>query len=278
MLNLNVFSRKKPANPNFVLGFPKTGNTWFRFLLGRYMQLLTDADGFPLLEPCDFDRNIFRAQGANLTLATHGPLTWGDQTAADLTFDNTVGPFLETKTVLLIRHPLDTCLSHYMHNMHRTNLKRFDTLAEFCNDPVFGIEKFVRFYALWSKHLSDKNVLLVRYEGMKSNIKQVAEIAFAFLGLPLIPEKIDASIAFSSFENMKKLQAGEPINYRSSGFPVFGRTNLENPNAQHIRDGKIGAYRESLSDCEQRRFEAMFSSRLSVYGYGSVDAPASASG
>lgn len=224
-----------------VIGYPKTGNTWLRFLLGRYFQMLT--------------------KNGDLLL-----------TAEDLTGTNTVAPFVEgVAPIIIVRHPLDTLVSHYMHNKNQAGHEtrhQFADLLEFIESPIYGIAKFCKFYSLWSSAIESGKATLVRYEDLKTDARITMMRTLGRALLPINTVALDDAIAFASFDNMKKLESGDAPSYQSSGFRVFATGDKNNPDAFHVRRGVVGGYRNYLSAEQIAKLESFIKDRLaSAYGY-----------
>ena len=122
----------------YFVGYPKTGNTWMVYMLGRYVQLLCDLPELPLFDMVD---QLGRCQqlcvGPRMRF-THRPLLWHHQRASDLNYGNVIKPFDDKRVVLLVRHPLDTLVSLWMSRQHVWNYT--GDLVEFLEDPVWGTE------------------------------------------------------------------------------------------------------------------------------------------
>jgi len=80
---------------------------------------------------------------------------------------------------------------------------------------------------------------------------------------------ISQSVEFASFENMRNLEAaGESIKYKSSNATVFATGDRQNPEAFHLRKGKVGGYRDYLSPEKAEAYLSRIQQELSVwYGY-----------
>jgi hypothetical protein len=277
---LNLFSRKRtgpPAEGRFsfaAVGYPKVGNTWLRFMIGRYVQKLGDLPELPLLElEANAPRLLSQAVGPSAAgYFTHAPLVWTEQTADDLTRDSICGPFRSQKVILLIRHPLDVVVSHYMHNQFKNAGpdKFAGTLCDFIEDPVFGLRKLLRFYELWRELRGEvPDLLLWRYEDARKDPLNSLYQIIRFLDLPMDSTAAEEAVRFSSFENMKQMESSGPrMSYKSSGFVLFGAGDRSNPNAYHVRSGKVGGYQTMFSPEHLERYERIIGEQLSeFYGY-----------
>jgi hypothetical protein len=275
---LNFFSRRRSEQPveeqfSFVaVGYPKVGNTWLRVTLGRYVQRLAGLPDLPLFEPGDALRLSKAVGQAGAGYFTHAPLVWTTQTASELSYENVVHPFRNQKVILLVRHPLDAVVSHYMHKSYKIeDGSRFTgSLDDFVEDQIFGLDKLLKFYEVWREGLSQvRACLLWRYEDARrdplSNLLQVVR----FLDLPMDQSVAKDAVDFSSFENMKSIESsGASFAYKSSGFQVFGSGDRSDPNAFHVRNGQVGEYRTKFSSDRLLAYEGAISERLSdFFGY-----------
>ena len=232
-----------------AIGFPKTGNTWTRIMLGRYVQLVHGLNDVPLFDSNEMADLVRNGYGGATGTFTHHPLTWERQVAGDLSFDNVIAPFLGKKVIFLTRHPLDALVSHFMHAKFKVPSAPYPgTLTEFIMDPVQGLEKFFKFHDVWARHHGDVNeFLLWRYEDVRRDPDGQLKRLLVFLGEEVKEGAVREAIQFSSFENLKAMEtSGKKFVYKSSGFDAFGEGPRDDPNAFHVRKGLVGGYRDEL--------------------------------
>ena len=254
----------------FFLGYPKTGNTWTRVLIGRYCQLLVGLDRLPLFDYYDRLGRCERVKGGPAMHFTHNPLEWTKQTSADLNFYNVVEPFYRKKVVLIARHPLDSLVSSWHQAIHRSMEYQGD-LKSFIEHPVWGLEKFIRFYNLWAEQrVNVPEIALLRYEDLRRDAFGRLKAVIEFLGMEIEEELVCKAVEFSSFESMRKMEEkGVPLRYKSSGLDIFATGDKKNPNAFHVRKGDIGGYRKLLEPEAITKFEKQIIQELDGwYGYG----------
>lgn len=271
LLRLRQANRRRTVDVFFV-GYPKTGNTWWRYMLGCYAQ-----EAYGLAEPPLFDEfdRLGRARRAGdlpgITF-THEPLETVGQTARDLTPANVVDPFDGKRVVLLVRHPLDALVSSWHQARLRNEPPYEGDLRSFLEHPVHGLEKLVRFYGLWEgAHAAELPVALVRYEDAREDTAAELERVLGFLGVDSPrADAVAAAVERASFANMQALEhSGREPHYASSGLGMFATGERSNADAFHVRRGKVGGYRDELPadlvpEYERRVAEAMGS----WYGYG----------
>ena len=270
---LREFNHHRTTDAFFV-GYPKTGNTWFRFLIGKYLQLYCGTDDMPLFDSSDALGRCERTRVGPSMQFTHKPLEWGRQKAADLTYDTVVRPFRGKSVVLICRYPLDALVSSWFQFKYRRKATYDGDLVTFIRDPVLGMEKLLAFYNLWAEGKNTlPRVMRIRYEDLSRDTAGQLKGVLEFLGIAIDPGLVNDAVRFSSFSNMKKLEAsGNAPKYRSSGLDVFATGDKGNPDAYHVRRGLIGGYREYLSEDARVEFETRVARNLhGWYGYDRLE-------
>lgn len=259
------------VRPNFVgIGFPKVGNTWLRMSLGKYVQLEVGSEKVFLLDAGEFD--ALRSMNSPLIgQFSHRPLEWETQTAEDLTAANVFEEAGDMRVVLLNRHPLDALVSLYMQNKHRDPVNPYrGSLIEMVDDPVFGLQKYIRFYNLWATRLNDaKRVHLWRYEDARTNPSAELKAILVFLGLRPNEAHVTEAVKYGSFDNMKSMELrGDEPKYTSSGFSAFATGDRSNNNALHVREGLVGSYLKHFTANELSRLHRIIDGELDDrFGY-----------
>ncbi len=230
------------------VGYPKVGNTWLRLTLGQYLQLRYGLSELPLLDRADAP--ALAAAGVRaIGEFTHYPLEWHSQTAADLTADNVVRPFLATRVVLLTRYPLDALVSSYMQERYRNTGSAFHgSIVDFMSHPVFGLDKLLRFHQLWAAGAATHPALLLwRYEDALARPAVELVRVLRFLDEPIDPTAVDRAVEQSSFRSLREMElSGQQPVYKSSRLPIFATGDTANPNALHTRRGRAAGYRQDL--------------------------------
>lgn len=260
----------------FFIGHPKAGNTWTRFQVGRYIQLICDYEEMPLFSEGDWlGRNKRFCVDTSIRF-THYPLTWENQTKEELVEENVIDPFSSKKVILISRYPLDVSVSHFHHMKTRSSIGFRGDLEDFLESDVFGIEKLLRFYNIWEEHYdSVDSFFLLRYEDMQAAPCDVLRRLLSFLKIDLNDQYIQEAVDFASFDNMKQLERDdESLSYKATGDHVFGSGNTKNPNARHVRKGKVGGYRSFPEFHDFGRYEELIKENLgTTYGYSKARIP-----
>ncbi|WP_161539642.1 sulfotransferase domain-containing protein [Paramagnetospirillum kuznetsovii] len=261
--------RDLPSPVFSAISYPKTGTTWFQFELAKYVQIISRNEQLVFFDDIDRVRQACRTAPNFVGGFTHAPLTWNSQAANDLSAESVVDPFRELKVILMVRHPLDTLVSHYMQMKHQVGSFKGD-LVDFINDDVFGLEKLIRFYSIWAENKHGlRGFYLRRYEDARKDPGRILKEILAFLGESPHQAAVDEAVSFASFRNMRDMESrGAELVYPSSNLPVFGPGDRSNPDAFHVRKGEVGGYRTHLSGGQAEKFEALIARNLPVmFGY-----------
>ncbi len=162
------------------------------------------------------------------------------------------------------RNPLDTAVSMYFETHFRQlhpsskgyteklkkmqNLDRIppEKIEDFVLDSIWGIERVCKFNRGWLSFIQSADKIkfhIISYETAKSNSKLEIEKFLGFLNSKV--KNIDEIVQKTQFDEMKKLESSlsEPVGRLRLGMQVPGE-----PESMKVRKGKIGGYRDYLSD------------------------------
>ncbi|MFZ0685805.1 MAG: sulfotransferase domain-containing protein [Terriglobales bacterium] len=235
----------------FLVSFPKSGNTWTRFLLANLR--------FPE-QPAtwaNIDRLIPDPTGTNKRDFDHMPRP--RIIKSHECFDPRY-----PRVVYIVRDPRDVVVSQY--HYHRKIRKIED------DSPI---EKFVaRFLAgetcphgSWGQNIGtwlytsegDPRFLLLRYEDMVADpARELAKVA-SFLKLPSSPELIAQAVERSSADNMRKLEKAQPD---KNGLMRGSRKDLS-----FVRAAGSGGWRTGLPAPMVAKIEAAWGPLMQHLGY-----------
>ena len=211
---------KKLSFPYVVLSFPKSGRTWLRAILGKYLELTygivftTEFDDFARdkLPKIKFTHNLQRMS------------------------------YFSGKIIFLTRDPRDVVVSYYYQKKYRDKTYS-GTMSDFIRDKKYGFRHVIAFMnGLVRLHRLRPNSLLVTYEQLHANPHTTVEAVLSFLNLSLDRDGLTQAIDFCSFENMQRLE-------KEGGFLSFRLqpTDPTNLDTYKVRKGKVGGYRDELA-------------------------------
>lgn len=206
----------------FIVSYPKSGNTWMRFLLANLLNSGTDV-GFDNIETLAPDIYAHPNRRLNLMM---GPRLLKSHEYFDPRYRN---------VIYIVRDPRDVAVSYWNHHIKFGIISSSDSKSDFIDRYIAGeLDPF----GTWAEHVGgwlgaremDKHFLLIHYEDMLSDPLSGAERIARHLSLPLTHEEVIAAMESSSFKKMKHDEQRQgklwlPIQNTSSDLP-FVRKGL----------------------------------------------------
>jgi hypothetical protein len=235
----------------FLVSFPKSGNTWTRFLVANLLhpecpasfaniyKLVPDPEGTPKRH---FDR-------------MPRPRFIKSHTCFDPAYP---------RLIYIVRDPRDVALSQYHYHRKRRVI-----------DDQYPLEAFVaRFiagetcdYGSWAENVStwlvtrrnDSRFLLLRYEDMIADTAHELGKIASFIGIAASREQLLTAVERSSADNMRKL---EKMQSHISSMTKRSRQDLP-----FVRSASKGGWRTNLPESLVAKIEAAWGPLMQSLGY-----------
>lgn len=256
----------------------KSGRTWLRVMLSGFYHDAYGLSGKTLL---GFDNLHRKDARIPKVFFTH------DNYLKDYTGNrDSKRDFYDKKVVLMVRQPQDVVVSEYFNWKYRMKpvkmyLNDFPahgqdvSVFDFAMRPC-GLVRILDLMNLWAREMDRvKDLLLIRYEEMRSDPEAVFRWVVRFVGGPERDESIRAAVEFASLENMRRMEQ-EKTFWLGGGRMKPG--DPSNPQSYKVRRAKVGGYRDHFDEAEAATLDEIVNTRLDpVYGYGkdaSLSAPA----
>ena len=230
-----VYSRN---DSNIIVSYPKSGRTWQRAAVGFY---IAKAYGLDPRE-CMDTRRMTQAAGLPATSYSHNGANFLYATDPDHFLNANELLWHGRNALLLVRDPRAILVSGF-HHMTSRSRKFTGTLSEFVRGPHTGIEKILIAYNRWHKLSKKTHRFAVQsYEGMHANPRSSLLDVLEFIGVSQINEvAVEEALILTQFETLKKLEQEGYFKDKS----LNRRAGV--PNGRKVRDGKVDAYKSSLS-------------------------------
>lgn len=236
----------------FLVSFPRSGNTWTRFLVCN----LLDPDhpvGFSDLESripeiYDTTDRKLRALSRPRIIKSHE------------CFDPRY-----RKIIYIVRDPRDVVISYYEFQLKRRVISEECSLEDFV--PRFMNAEFEPKTGSWRDHVLSwlatrggaPNFLLLRYEEMLGNpLRESTKIA-SFLGLDTSPERVTRAVALSSADRMRKLEKAQSHLWKETK-----KTRQDKP---FVGEAAAGGWRSSLPERSVAEIESAWGDVMRSVGY-----------
>jgi len=256
------------------VSYGKSGRTWVRVMLSRYYQR---TRGLPDDSIMGFD-NYHRADPTIPNVF----FTHDNYVRAYLGQPQSRAPFYPYRTILLIRKPQDVAVSQFFQwkfrmRRYKKTLNEYPPHGaelspyEFVMNSRQGLSRIIDFMNEWNQELPNFNdVLVLRYEDLRSHTADQLSRLMAFLGEEVDPEAIADAVEFASVERMRKMESTE--HFQQGGGRVQAR-DVSNPDSFKVRKAKIGGYRDYFSEEQIAAIDALVNARLRPgFGYTSAEA------
>lgn len=224
----------------FITSYPKSGNTWLRFLLANLLKRQDEEIDFHTVH--NYVPEVGKHEEIIKTLKRPRVM-------------KSHAPFMHEypKVIYLIRDGRDVYVSYYFH--------RLKQLSPDCTFREF-LERQDHYPCTWGEHVANwlfkeptSKILVVRYEDLVRNcLKQLKRI-LDFLGMERTEDQFKLAEEASSFTNMQRIESEKGRLYKNEGPEVF------------MRSGKSGDWKDFFRQEEKMIFKSREGQFLVKLGY-----------
>lgn len=236
----------------FLVSFPRSGNTWSRFLVCNLM----NPD-----DPVDFAQlesripEIYDVTDRKLRTFPRPRIIKSHEC-----FDPRY-----KKIIYIVRDPRDVLISYYEFQLKRRVISDDCSLEDFV--PRFMESEIEPKIGTWRDHVvswtatrgGQKNFLLVRYEDMLADTQKASTKIASFLGLDSNPERIARAVALSTADRMRKLEKEQSRQWKETK-----NTRQDKP---FVRKAASGGWRSILPERCVAQIESAWGEVMRSVGY-----------
>lgn len=222
-----------------LVSYPKSGRTWFRYILANYFSLLYDLKIDVTLQNCfevipnlDYDP----VRGIPAFKSHNWPASVPKVYVSHREFSTML--FGRRRIIFIVRDPRDVMVSAYFHETRHK--RRFSGgMMAFVTDKDRGLQALVRYLNGWARGLQSCENIVISYEGLSRNAASETARVLRFLGCPIDSSALKAAVEAASFEAMRDSEI-------TGGIPGhdYDRTNTE---SLRMRRGKAHGFADYLS-------------------------------
>ncbi len=252
----------------WLASYPKSGNTWMRFLLYNYFyDQVNNSREVEIRIP-----DIHALPGQRIDPNVHGSHLCKTHFLWNREHPNHVHTI---RAIYILRHPKDVLLS---------NLNYFRLLSECAIDP----EKFARSFidsmgaSYWQSHNIGSLVenvrswtqefshpcVVVRYEDLHKEPEETLGKVLSFLGIDPDEDRVSAAIRASTFDRMQSLEEREREQQKHGFvFQIHPDVQKYDSACRFMNQGKVGQTLDSIHPELDEILEERFGSFLQQYGY-----------
>lgn len=246
----------------FLVGFPKSGNTWIRFLFGNYLSdgKCSFVNSHEIVPGLIEHPQICNALESPRFISTH----FTEQSFEKLVAWYKTKRKAKFKIIFIVRDGRDVAMSYYYHLRKHKKLDDSAALDQFLiqlNKGEFNPYVSWSQYNLdWSRLGAQKyDIKVVTYESLLDDPARVMHDVFAFLKVELNAERLNVAIEASSFDNMQQMEEEE-----SDRHFRFKNSNRE---IKFVRSGSAGGWQKELTGKALSEFYAGNTDALKAFNY-----------
>ncbi len=234
----------------FIVSYPKSGNTWTRFLIGNLVYGESGKVDFKNIERLVPD--IYQNSDKQL-LKVRSPRYLKSHEYFDPRYN---------RVIFIVRDPRDILVSYYYFCLKVGSIPSSTSIEEF---SVKFIDGRINLFGSWAQNISSwvhakkEGLLLLKYEDMVADAESSVWAISEFLGLKCSQEHVSKAVRMSSFSRMKQLEAQQSDNWK----PLKG-TRKDIP---FMRSGSSGGWKELLSEEVIDRMEKKWGPEMRFMGY-----------
>jgi len=263
-------ARRLERCDSVIVSYGKSGRTWLRVMLSRYLQRLHGLPDGTLLSFDNYRRLNPEAPCIELTHDNYLRYYTGAQgRRAD---------YYDKRVVLMIRQPQDVAVSQYHHWKHRkrSHFKRMDnypddgtelSLLDFVLQPRGGLPRIISWMNEWAQEMDRVPSLhIVRYEDLRSEPEREFANVVAFLLGSADPDRIAEAVRFGAVGSMRQLE--QTGFFANAGPSPMRARDPSNPDSAKVRRARAGGYREDFDDIQLEQIDGYVAAHLDpVFGY-----------
>lgn len=257
-LSRAVLGRERPGrrvivrpDDRFIVSYPKSGNTWVRFLLASL------ANGGASVDFLSMERlvpDIYLATARELSALPSPRILKSHEY-----FDPRYGTVL-----YVVRDPRDVLVSYFHHQRKTGQLTDDEPVEAFAEAFLDGT---VDDYGTWQENVvswtcvrrGDPGFKMVRYEELRADPIRVTSEMAEFLGLNASRAAIARAVGDSTFARMKGLEREQGRLWRA--------TRKTRQDLSFMRSGAVGEGKAGLPEGLERRLRAKWGRTMADLGY-----------
>jgi hypothetical protein len=254
-LGIDIAGRNFAVYPDdtFVVSYPRSGNTWTRFLIANLVHPDKDVS-FANIEKLIPDTS---SQSNRALKTTPRPRIIKTHEYFDHRYP---------KTIYIVRDPRDVVLSYYDFQRKYMQIDDAYPLEQYVDDFVNG--KLISIgWGTWGENVASwiytrgkrNNFLLMRYEDMMNDtMRELARIS-EFLDIPADPKRLRHAVESSSADRMRTLEKLEEDNWVA--------TKNRRKDIPFVRVAKSGGWHTALPAGCVQQIENAWGGLMTPLGY-----------
>lgn len=236
----------------FIVSYPRSGNTWFRFLVANLVS--EEPASFGNIESLvpdiytNSDVQLLRMPRRRI-LKSHEPFTPGYRSI-----------------VYLVRDPRDVAISYYHYRIKIRTFEQGYPLDRFVDD-FLDPNSQINLHGSWGEHVRSwlaaerppERFIVIRYEDLLTDAPSQLRRIAAPLGIAPDTDRFERAVQLSAAEQMRESERKYHDRWAS--------TKGSRKDVQFIRKAKVGAWNEELPQHLADRIAGRWPDLMERFGY-----------
>jgi hypothetical protein len=200
--NILLTPSTRIASDIYLVSYPKSGNTWLRFLVANALKLHYESErSVNFFSISDIIPDVQISRNISLNPA------FDDNTLPRIIKSHCAYNPYYKRIVLLVRDPRDVMVSYYFHLMSHGTIPSSLKFSKFIRSYRFGVKTWERHTNSWLKNrVNGQNLHIFTYENLSESTSETLYRILDLIGFSISMDLIEKAVQISSFENMKKLE------------------------------------------------------------------------
>jgi hypothetical protein len=236
----------------FLVSYPKSGNTWLRFLIANLVGKINADISFRNIEKIVPD--IYR-NSDNTLLGIAQPRVLKSHEMYQSHYP---------QVIYILRDPRDVAVSYYHHLIKVNRFPESMPIEDFIDGFIAG--KFHQKFGTWKAHVNswttdnfpEENRLVIQYEALLSNPHTELKSIANFLGIQATFEKLQTAVENSQADRLRQLEIQDQWQ------PFEGNMRTDK---SFVRAATAGNWKHELSQVSIEKIEVAWGDVMEKYGY-----------
>lgn len=241
------------ADDTFIISYPRSGNTWTRFLIANLMhphEPVTFANIERLIPDAE-------AQSSRYMRRTPSPRMIKSHSYFDPRYP---------RVIYIVRDPRDVVLSYYDFSRKYRQIEDSYPLQRYIEDFTTG-HLLSAGWGTWGENVASwvyargarPGFLLLRYEDMKARPEQELTRIAEFLGIPASPELLRTAVERSAADRMREMEKAQGKDWVT--------TKDKRSDIPFVRTASAGGWKTNLPSEAVAKIEARWGNIMAQLGY-----------
>ena len=247
------------ADDVWIVTYPRSGTTWTQQIV-RSIRCQANEDmpidqAIPYLEAANSDFTPYKVDESKLerprAFKSHMPY---DRMPCGLPKDT------PCKYIYVARNPKDMAVSYFYHYFSTKSAENmtFDKfLPPLLSGKVYSGDYFEHVLGWW-EHKDDDNVLFLKYEDMKKDIREAIRKIASFIDVELTDEALESVVQKSSFSAMKE----NP----TTNYEWLPKEIMHPEKKPFIRKGVVGGWKDHFTPEQSEKIDSLYCKKFKTVG------------